>query len=78
MDCDPWLKANECERAEALAVAAEYGSEETITVEELAARFETRPRRVRQARWLAQQGGMLVRLGPDKYRYQPRSKEITG
>ena len=74
---DPWSAANVSERAEAVAVTAVYADAESpISAARLSELFQTRPWRTRQARWLAMQGGLIVRQGRDLYAVTPKGQRL--
>lgn len=71
----PWDKANERERAQALAMVERYAGDGPHSAPELAESFECREWEIRQARWLAIASGLLARNGRGGFKVTPAGQK---
>lgn len=70
-----WRKANDIERAQAIAVVGDYTVDSSLAAAELAKVYRCSEWMVRQARWLALVAGYLQRTG-DGFAPTPRAFEL--
>ncbi len=73
----PWIKANDAERLQALALVERYADADDWTAERLADFYACAEHLIRNARWLAVVSGLLERTG-DRFTVTDNGrKELT-